>query len=366
MRDIVIWYPSPGPSGHLLPSGEGFARNFYLFWTAVAVCLFVLASAEIAFAHDARPLSILIAERQAHTYRVDVRMPTSLEADNRPEIMWPNGCVIPSHGLREGTEATEDTLLLKCTSGLEGQPIRIRYPLFNPALSTLLRFVPSGDAPRTAVLPPDQLEWTIPPSSNWRTVAHDYFLLGVKHIWEGIDHLLFVAGLLMLARTPRRIAIAITGFTIAHSITLSLSALGFVRVPVPPIEAGIALSILFLAREIASPNPESLARRFPLLVSSLFGLLHGFGFAAALRDAGLPQKEIVPALLLFNVGVEAGQLVFIGVILALIAAMLWLARLTGRSNPRLALQRFEYLCGYVLGLPASFWFFQRLQVIWMR
>jgi hydrogenase/urease accessory protein HupE len=325
-----------------------------------------LASAESVFAHDARPLSVFIAERQAHTYRVDLRMPPSLDADNRPEILWPGGCLVTSHGIRDGLEATQDTMLLKCTAGLEGQHIGIRYPLFNPALSTLLRFVPVGDATRTTVLPPDQLDWTVPPSSNWKTVVHDYFLLGVKHIWEGIDHLLFVAGLLMLARTPRRIAVAITGFTIAHSITLSISTLGVVRVPGPPIEAGIALSILFLAREIASPNSESIARRFPLLVSSLFGLLHGFGFAAALRDAGLPQKEIVPALLLFNVGVEAGQLVFIGIVLALIASMLWLARLAGRSNPGLELQKLEYLGGYALGLPASFWFFQRLQAFWMR
>jgi hydrogenase/urease accessory protein HupE len=340
-------------------------RNLRLF-ILLGLYLAFLASAQSAFAHDARPLSVLIAERQAHTYRVDVRMPPSLDADNRPEILWPDECTVSSHLIREDLEATENTILLKCTAGLEGQRIGIRYPLFNPALSTLLRFIPAGDATRTAVLPPDLLDWTVPPSSNWKTVAHDYFLLGVKHIWEGIDHLLFVTGLLMLARTPRRIAIAITGFTIAHSVTLSLAALGVVRVPVPPIEAGIALSILFLAREIANPNSESLARRFPLLISSLFGLLHGFGFAAALRDAGLPQKEIVPALLLFNVGVEAGQLVFIGIVLALIAAMLWLARPTGRSNPGLALQRFEYLCGYALGLPASFWFFQRLQAFWMR
>jgi hydrogenase/urease accessory protein HupE len=296
----------------------------------------------------------LIAERQAHTYRVEVRMPPSLDADNRPEIAWPDGCSVSSHGLIEGAEATEATLLLKCSAGLEGQRIGIQYPLFNPALSTLLRFIPTGDATRTAVLPPDRLEWTVPQSSNWKTVAHDYFLLGVKHIWEGIDHLLFVIGLLMLARTPRRIAIAITGFTLAHSVTLSLSALGFVRVPVPPIEAGIALSILFLAREVARPNAESLVRRFPLLVSSLFGLLHGFGFAAALGEAGLPQKEIVPALLLFNVGVEAGQLVFIAVVLAVVSI----------PQLRAVLYRVEFLGGYALGLPASFWFFQRLQAFW--
>jgi hydrogenase/urease accessory protein HupE len=293
-------------------------------------------------------------------------MPPSLEAENRPEISWPNGCTVSSHGIREDVDATEDTILLKCTAGLEGQQIEIRYPLFNPALSTLLRFVPSGEATRTAVLPPDLLVWKVPPSTNWKTVAHDYFLLGVKHIWEGLDHLLFVTGLLIIAKTPRRIAVAITGFTIAHSITLSLSALGIVRIPVPPIEAGIALSILFLAREIAMPNSESLARRYPLMISSLFGLLHGFGFAAALSAAGLPRKEIVPALLLFNVGVEAGQLVYIGAVLALIAATIWLARQAGHSQLGPALQRVEYLGGYALGLPASFWFFQRLQAFWMH
>jgi hydrogenase/urease accessory protein HupE len=352
MKNNFVRHPSPGPSGHPLPSGEGFARKF----SAALMCLAFLACTQSAFAHDARPLSILIAERQAHTYRVDVRMPPSLDSENRPEIEWPVGCVVTSHGIREGLEATEDTMLLKCIASLEGNRIGIRYPLFNPALSTLLRFVPAGDATRTAVLPPDQLEWTVPPSSNWKSVAHDYFMLGVKHIWEGIDHLLFVAGLLMLARTPRRIAVAITGFTIAHSITLSLSALGVVRVPVPPIEAGIALSILFLAREVARPNADSLARRFPLLISSLFGLLHGFGFAAALSEAGLPRKEIVPALLLFNVGVEAGQLVFIAVVLVVV----------GHSRVRAALHRVEFFGGYALGLPASFWFFQRLQAFWLR
>lgn len=350
----------------MLPPDSGGQWHQHCGFILIAVCVSILAYTDCASAHDARPLSVLITERQAHTYRIDMRMPPSLDADNRPEISWPGGCTVSSQGIREGLEATEDTMLLKCTVGLEGQQIGIHYPLFNPALSTLLRFIPAGDATRTAVLPPDQLDWTVPPSSNWKTVAHDYFLLGAKHIWEGIDHLLFVTGLLMLARTPRRIAVAITGFTIAHSVTLSLSALGVVRLPVPPIEAGIALSILFLAREIARPNSESLARRFPLLVSSLFGLLHGFGFAAALSEAGLPQKEIVSALLLFNIGVEAGQLVFIGIVLALIASVFGLARLAGRSHIRLSLRRMEYLGGYVLGLPASFWFFQRLQAFWIR
>jgi hydrogenase/urease accessory protein HupE len=314
------------------------------------------AAATPAWGHDARPLSIRIVEQQERTYRVDVRIPPSVEPDNRPAISFPAGCTIRSGGVREGVDVAMETMLLACSSPLEGQRIEIHYTLFNPSISSLLRYSPANGDTRTAVLPPEKKEWLVPPAANWKTVARDYFLLGVAHIWAGIDHLLFVAGLLMLAKTSRRILVAVTGFTLAHSITLSMSVLGVVRLPVAPIEAGIALSILFLAREVARPDPDSLARRFPLAISSSFGLLHGFGFAAALSEAGLPRKEIASALAFFNAGVEAGQLAFIAAALMVLAAA-W----RGFRPDHLRVARIERFGGYALGVPAAFWFFQRLQ-----
>lgn len=329
-------------------------------------CLVSLVVVDTASAHDARPLSILIVERQEHTYRVDVRIPPSIDRENHPDISWPEGCMVRSHSLREAYETRAESMLVACSAAMEGRPIRIQYALFNPSLSTLFRFIPLSGGTRSAVLPPDRSDWVIPPAANWMTVAYDYLFLGIQHIWEGLDHLLFVAGLLMLARTPRRITFAVTGFTLAHSVTLSLSALGLVRLPVPPIEVGIALSILFLAREIAIPNPESLARRYPLAISSSFGLLHGFGFAAALRDAGLPQNEIPAALVFFNAGVEVGQLAFIACVLVLIAAAAVIARRAGFPSPGVASARAELFGAYCLGLPAAFWFLQRIQSFWPR
>ncbi len=317
-----------------------------------------------ARAHDARPLSILIAERQEHVYFVEVRVPPSVESDNRPSVSWPAGCSVRAGSTPDAAGAGSETMLLSCPAGLEGQRIGVQYKLFNPSLSTLFRLSSASGTTRTAVLPPDQAEWIVPAATNWRNVARDYFILGVKHIASGIDHLLFVAGLLLLARTARRVCMAVTGFTLAHSVTLSLSALGLVRLPVAPIEAGIALSILFLAREIARPDPESFARRFPLVVSSSFGLLHGFGFAAALSEVGIPSHEIAPALLFFNAGVEAGQLAFIACVCTLVAAGYGAARLAGVQPVRLALRRVEAIGAYALGVPASFWLFQRLQNFW--
>jgi hypothetical protein len=296
-------------------------------------------------------------------------MPPSIDLLNLPEISFPEGCTVHSGKVMDSADARVQTLLVACaasTTGIEGRRIGIRYVLFNPSLSTLLRFRTASGDTRSAVLAPNQAEWLVPAAANWKTVARDYLLLGVEHIWAGVDHLLFVIGLLLLAKTPRRIAIAITGFTLAHSVTLSLSALGLVRLPLPPIEAGIALSILFLAREVAHPEVRSLARRYPLAVSSLFGLLHGFGFAAALSEAGLPRSEIVTALLFFNAGVEVGQLVFIAVVLGAIAAVLSVARAThgGHVNPALA--RVQQVCAYILGIPAAFWFLQRLQTFWVH
>jgi hydrogenase/urease accessory protein HupE len=336
--------------------------------------LVCFAPAVPALAHDARPLSIMIIEQQERTYRVDVRIPPSVEASNRPEISFAGGsgpgttggCSVHSGGVREVVDAALETMLVGCASSLEGQRIGVRYKLFNPSISTLLRFSPAAGDTRTAVLPPDQTEWLVPPAANWRTVARDYLLLGVEHIWAGIDHLFFVTGLLLLAKTARRITIAVTGFTLAHSVTLSLSALGLVRLPVAPIEAAIALSILFLAREVARPNPGSLARRFPLGVSCTFGLLHGFGFAAALSSAGLPRNEVAAALLFFNAGVEVGQLAFIAAVLVLIAAAAACGRRTGFRSPSLRTAQMEMLAGYGLGIPAAFWFIERLQSFWIR
>jgi hydrogenase/urease accessory protein HupE len=327
----------------------------------LTACLGSFLIPGLARAHDARPLSVMIAERQQHVYFVEVRIPPSVEPDNWPSVSWPVGCSVRPGGIQDAAGEGLETMLVSCPAGLEGQRIGVQYKLYNPSLSTLFRLSSPSGTSRTAVVPPDQTAWLIPAATNWRDVARDYFVLGVKHIWSGIDHLLFVAGLLLLAGTPRRVAVAITGFTMAHSVTLSLSALGIVRLPVAPIEAGIALSILFLAREIARPNSKSLARRFPVLVSSSFGLLHGFGFAAALNEVGIPSHEIAPALLFFNAGVEAGQLVFIACVCALIAVAYGAARLVGMQPVRSALVRVEVLGAYAIGVPAAFWLLQRLQ-----
>jgi hydrogenase/urease accessory protein HupE len=186
-----------------------------------------------------------------------------------------------------------------------------------------------------------------------------YFTLGVRHILGGWDHLLFVAGLMLIATSWRTLLWAISGFTLAHSLTLSLAALGWVRIPISPTEAVIALSILFLAREALRPPSQSLAQRWPLLVSALFGLLHGLGFAAALGEVGLPRGDIAWALLFFNLGVEAGQILFILTLLAII----WVVRCVAhgfavdvrrwRANARTVM-------AYLIGIPAAFWMVQRL------
>jgi hydrogenase/urease accessory protein HupE len=186
-------------------------------------------------------------------------------------------------------------------------------------------------------------------------VAFEYTRLGIEHIWLGLDHLLFVACLLFIARTPRRLLITITGFTAAHSLTLILSILSWVRLPVPPVEAAIALSILFLVCEIARPLANSWTWRHPVLVSSLFGLLHGFGFASVLRDIVLPQTQLPAALLTFNLGVEIGQLLFVAACLLLYAGAKRLLPHWQRL-PRLP----HYLACYPVGTLASFWLFDRL------
>jgi hydrogenase/urease accessory protein HupE len=194
--------------------------------------------------------------------------------------------------------------------------------------------------------------------SSWDVVA-TYLFLGVEHILLGIDHLLFVLALLLLIRGVRRLVIAVTAFTAAHSITLAAATLGWMTVPSAPVEATIALSILFLATQLAKapaevgadPAADDLTTRFPWVVAFSFGLLHGFGFAGALAEVGLPEQAIPVALLFFNVGVEIGQLLFIAVVLA----GGWVVRGASVTVPRWSMRA----VAYGIGSLAAFWVFER-------
>jgi len=306
-------------------------------------------------AHDARPLYLVIEQQEAGLYQATLAVPSSVAADDLPEVKWPENCDRISRSRSSNGIAYRSNELIRCSGGLGGKSIGFTYPRYNPSLATVIRMVSHDGPAKVTVLTPDKTAWTVPDRPGRWSVALEYLHLGIEHILGGIDHLLFVTGLLLLAGTLRRVVVVVTGFTVAHSITLSLAALKLINVPVAPTEAAIALSILFLAGEIARGKEDSLAWRHPLLVSSTFGLLHGLGFASALRAVGLPSVEIPSALLFFNVGVEIGQITFILCLLG-IYRLISMAHLLSPNS----WARFSVAVGYVLGIPASFWFIQRL------
>ena len=210
------------------------------------------------------------------------------------------------------------------------------------------------------MLTPTQPQWQVPEEPTAGTVARQYLALGVEHILGGLDHLLFVLGLLLIARTLKRILWTVTGFTIAHSITLSLSSLGFVSIPIVPVEAVIALSIVFLAYEISRDQHDSLTYQYPLIISFGFGLLHGLGFATALGEIGLIQNEVFVSLLFFNLGVEAGQIGFILLVAATTLILQKILRLRPAILEVFTIQRVDLIAAYVIGIPASYWLIDRV------
>ena len=235
-----------------------------------------------------------------------------------------------------------------CETPLAGRRLTIRG-LSATTTDTLIRVTtPQGE--QTLRATPDAPTVFIPATPTAIGTLLSYARLGLVHIWEGPDHLAFVLGLLLLVSATRRLIEAITAFTVAHSITLAASSLGFAGLPSGPVEAVIALSILFLAYEVVRANPDSLTRRKPWLAAFAFGLLHGFGFAGALGDIGLPQGAVALALLGFNLGIEAGQLLFV----ALAGTLLVLLSKVGRRRIG------EVVAAYGLGGLATAWTLARL------
>jgi hydrogenase/urease accessory protein HupE len=245
--------------------------------------------------------------------------------------------------------------------GIIGQPVTIEG-LSATSTDVLVRIESLGGAIQTERLSPTKTSFIIQAVPGAGEVAATYLRLGVEHILFGLDHLLFVLALVILVRGWGRVAITVTAFTIAHSITLTAATLGFVNVPGPPLEAAIALSILLVAVEIVNarrgkPSPTA---RLPWLVAFSFGLLHGFGFAGALAEVGLPQHAIPVALLFFNVGVEIGQLIFVAVVLSLISLVHHVAsKLLEPARIQQSLDRLDMTVAYAIGVMAAYWLIER-------
>jgi hypothetical protein len=218
----------------------------------------------------------------------------------------------------------------------------------------LLRLDLADGTKHAAILRPASPSFDIPARATRTQVAWSYTRMGVIHILEGIDHLLFLLALLLLVSGFWKLLKTITAFTLAHSVTLALATLGVVAVPPAPTEAVISLSIVFLAAEIVRKHQgESvLTARYPWVVAFVFGLFHGLGFAGALSQVGVPQHEVPLALLMFNVGVEIGQVVFVTVVVSVLAVV--------RHIPVAKTRHAWKLAPYALGSIAAFWTIERV------
>jgi hydrogenase/urease accessory protein HupE len=305
-------------------------------------------------AHDVRPAYLEIRETEPATYDVLWKVPTAgRNALPDIEVQFPDG----TQQLRTPQEAVVDGAYLEkrrihLDGGLAGRTIRIAG-LAATQIDVLARVDAGHGVIQTTRVTPDAPDLEVEASPTGWEVSRTYLELGVEHILLGVDHLLFVLALVVLVKGKRRLVGTITAFTLAHSITLAAATLGFVHVPGPPVEACIALSIVFVASEIVHGRQgrPGLTARAPWVVAFTFGLLHGLGFAGALSEVGLPAQAIPLALFFFNVGVELGQLVFIGMVYAAVAL--------GRRLPMRAPRWGWRVAPYAIGSVAMFWVIQR-------
>ena len=340
-----------------MSTGSVIFRQQFL---SVVVALIVLTAFPLrAFAHESRPAYLEIEEVTPHHYRILWRTPTVAGMPLPVMLKLPEDTrnVTEPVSQQLSDSRLERQIIDAGAGGLAGK--RIEFIGLQATITDVLVRVKTMDGQDSTTLIHRAQPWFEPPAAPSKLrVASAYLWLGIEHIWGGVDHLLFVLALLLLVRGWRRVVVTVTAFTVAHSITLAAATLGFVHVPQPPVEATIALSIVFVAAEIVHSRQgrPGLTERAPWVIAFTFGLLHGFGFASALSQVGLPQNSIPIALLFFNVGVEVGQLLFI----ASVFAVTTFARQVAR---RIALPRLAWtwrVPPYAIGSVAAFWVIQRI------
>jgi hypothetical protein len=322
----------------------------------VLLCFILLAAlTRNISAHEVRPAYLQLRQTASDSYDVFWKVPAL--GDNMRLSLYvqlPATCsnLAPPRGFFSSGAYTEQWSAT-CPGGLARSAIRI-VGLTATLTDVLVRVERLDGSDQVTRLTPSSSSFIVEAAPRRFEVARTYLVLGIEHILTGVDHLLFVSGLLLLVTGFRRLLLTVSAFTLSHTVTLTLATLGFVHVPPAPVEAAIALSILFVAYEVLRKNekPNGLAQRKPWLVAFTFGLLHGLGFAGGLSAAGLPAGHIPLALAFFSAGVEVGHFSFVATaVLSIAAARKWLDVLPAWSSR---------IPPYAIGSMASYWLIARL------
>jgi hypothetical protein len=321
----------------------------------VLLLVLLLSCAPRAFAHEIRPGYLELRQTGQNTYDVLWKVPGQGEALRFGiAVELPAACtnVAAPRGAMVNAAFTE-RWTVQCAGGLTGKTIHIAG-LRPTVIDVLVRLGRLDGSMQVTRLTPSSPSFVVAAPAGAMGVARTYTVLGIEHILSGIDHLLFVLALIIITCGGWTLVKTVTAFTVSHSITLALATLGYLHIPQRPVEATIALSIVFVASEIvrARAGRPGLTARAPWLVALTFGLMHGLGFASGLSDAGLPDGHIPTALLFFSLGVEAGHFLFIASVLSLVA----LARRVKVPEPQWA----QLVPPYAIGSMAMFWVIQRI------
>jgi hydrogenase/urease accessory protein HupE len=337
------------------PASPMGIRPKLLCLIATLLLLIGLMPATGARAHEIRPALLNIVEQEAGWFEVTWKVPVLGEQvlSLRP-ILPPSLVPVgpPAKHTLPGAQIEFSTFKIE-EGSLVGETILIEG-LSAQQIDVLLQIALADGTTHSAILRPKSTSFVVPAEESSWEVASSYWIMGTTHILTGIDHLLFVLALMLIVPGYWMLFKTITAFTVAHSLSLGLAALGFVHVPPGPTEAVIALSILFLALEVVRSRQGKfgLTERAPWIVAFLFGLFHGLGFAGALTQIGLPEHAIPLALFMFNVGVETGQILFVSGVLVVTAALRRLPFAWPAESWRLA--------PYAIGSAAAFWTIERV------
>ncbi len=330
-----------------------FRRTIFLS----VVFILQLFISSISIADEIRPGYLELKESSENIFSVIWKVPAKGDKKLALYAKLPANCQNKIQPYAQLVNAAYiERWIIACDQSLLEQTISISG-LTTTNTDVLLRIEFINGVSQSVLLTPSNNTFNIPTHASSLQIAGTYTWLGIGHILLGIDHLLFVFALLLIVSSKRQLFWTITAFTVAHSITLAGATLGLIYVPSQPVEAVIALSILFLAIEIVRGKRGSpgAAARWPWLVAFIFGLLHGFGFAGALAEVGLPQQAIPLALIFFNIGVEIGQLLFV-------LTVLFFGWILHRLKQSVLLAKSETVAVYVIGSLSSFWLFDRISL----